>query len=144
MSDQVLSLSVQPKLVSTPESRLHGRVISTKVVGVSFEGRQEVVAKVQMGDRVWLEREITNPFDANAIKVSRSNGEQIGYLNKYLASNLAPYFDRYDRPIRAKVILLTGGSFDDFSLGLVISFKIPKLMNNHKRFQKRQFDGWED
>ena len=30
-----------------PQSHVHGRVITTKVVGVSFEGRQEVVALCQ-------------------------------------------------------------------------------------------------
>ena len=103
MASQTASLSVQPKLVVTSESKIHGRVITTRVVGVSFEGRQEVIAKVQMGDRVWLERETTNPFDVNAIKVTRNNGDQIGYLNKHLANNLATYFDKYERPVRGKV-----------------------------------------
>lgn len=144
MANQSVSLTVQPKLVVTPESKIHGRVITTRVVGLTFADRQEVVAKVQMGDRVWLEREVTNPFDANAIKVSRNNGEHLGYLNKYLANNLAPYFDKYEKPVRGKVTLLTGGSFDDFSLGLVIAFKIPKLTDTQRRHSKRQFNDWED
>ncbi len=143
MANQSVSLTVQPKLVVTPESKIHGRVITTRVVGLTFADRQEVVAKVQMGDRIWLERETINPFDANAIMVTRNNGEQLGYLNKYLACNLAPYFDKCDRPVKVKVTLLTGGSFDDFALGLVISFKIPKLTDTQRRHTKHQFD-WED
>lgn len=143
MANQSVGLTVQPKLVATPESKIHGRVITTRVVGVTFADRQEVVAKVQMKDRIWLERETTNPFDANAIKVSRNNGELIGYLNRYLANNLAPYFDKHEGLVRGKVTLLTGGSFDDFSLGLVISFKIPKLTDTQRRHSKHQFD-WEN
>ena len=81
MVSQTLDLQVQTKIDSkTPDIRMHGRIITTKVVGVSFEGRQEVVAKLQMGDRIWLEREPFNPYDVNAIRVTRNNGEQIGYL----------------------------------------------------------------
>lgn len=144
MATQTTNISTQPKLVVTPESKIHGRVITTRVVGVTFADRQEVVAKINMGDCVWLEREETNTFDANAIKVSRNNGEQIGFLNKYLANNLAPYFDKHIGAVRGKVTLLTGGSFDDFSLGLVISFKIPKLTDTQRRHTKRQFNDWED
>ena len=44
-----------PKLAPVyPQARVHGRVITTKVVGVSFEGRQEVLARLQMGDRCLL------------------------------------------------------------------------------------------
>ena len=59
-----------PKLQSSyPHARIHGRVISTRIVGVSFNDRQEIVAKLQMGDRIWLEREPDNPHDQNAISL---------------------------------------------------------------------------
>ena len=121
-----------PKLAPVyPQARVHGRVITTKVVGVSFEGRQEVLARLQMGDRVWLEMEPTNPFDSNAIKVCRSNGEQIGYLNRHLASSIVPYFRAYRFPVKGKVSLLTGSAWDGYTLGCVISFKLPKLTHHN-------------
>jgi hypothetical protein len=135
MVSQTLDLQVQTKIDSkTPDIRMHGRIITTKVVGVSFEGRQEVVAKLQMGDRIWLEREPFNPYDVNAIRVTRNNGEQIGYLSRHLARSLAPLMDRLCFPIRGKVYLLTGSRYEDYSLGVVIAFKLPKH-DQHTRFE---------
>ena len=124
-----------------PQARVHGRVITTKVVGVSFEGRQEVLARLQMGDRVWLEMEPTNPYDRNAIKVCRSNGEQLGYLSRPLAASVAPFFRAYGYPVKGKVSLLTGSSWDGYTLGCVISFKLPKLTNHNHDIP--DFD-WDD
>lgn len=133
------------KLAPTyPQARVHGRVITTKVVGVSFENRQEVVAKLQMGDRVWLEMEPSNPYDHNAIKVCRSNGEQFGYLNRHLAASVHPYFTAYGHPIRGRATLLTGSRWDGYTLGCIISFKLPKTRQiKHNTFDS-QFDVWED
>ena len=135
MVSQAVDFQVQTKIDSRiPDIRMHGRIITTKVVGVSFEGRQEVVAKLQMGDRVWLEREPFNPYDVNAIRVTRNNGEQIGYLSRHLARSLAPLMDRLCFPIRGKVYLLTGSRYEDYSLGVVIAFKSPKH-DQHTRFE---------
>lgn len=142
MVTQTVDFQVQTKIDSrTPDIRMHGRIITTKVVGVSFEGRQEVVAKLQMGDRIWLEREPFNPYDVNAIRVTRNNGEQIGYLSRHLARSLAPLMDRLCFPIRGKVYLLTGSRYEDYSLGVVIAFKLPKV---HQHNQITRFDDLED
>jgi hypothetical protein len=39
------------------------------------------------------------------------------------------------------VYLLTGGSWRDYSLGLVIAFKLPRL---HEIMQKHHVDDWND
>ena len=142
MVTQTIGLQVQTKINSnTPDVQRHGRVITTKVVGVTFENRQEVVARLQMGDRVWLEREPFNRFDVNAIKVMRNNGEQIGYINRHLAQSLAPLMDKLHAPVRGKVYLLTGSSYENYTLGVVIAFKLPKLHTNH---HTDSFDEWDD
>lgn len=134
MVTQTVDLQVQTKIdSSTPDMHMHGRIITTKVVGVTFENRQEVIAKLQMGDRLWLEREPFNAYDVNAIKVTKNNGEQIGYISRHLARSLAPHMDRRGFPIRGKVCLLTGSRYEDYSLGVVIAFKLPKN-NQHTRF----------
>ena len=91
MVTQTVDLQVQTKIdSSTPDVRMHGRIITTKVVGVTFENRQELIAKLQMGDRVWLQREPFNRYDKNAIKVTRNDGEKIGYISRHrLADGLA-------------------------------------------------------
>jgi single-stranded-DNA-specific exonuclease len=65
----------------------------TKLAGVSFEGRQEVVARLQPGAPVRLVRQPDNEFDPNAIAVFAPTGEQVGFLNRRLASVLAPAID---------------------------------------------------
>ena len=98
MVTQTMDLQVQTKIdSSTLDVRMHGRIIVTKAVGVSHDGRQEPIAKLQMGDRIWLEREPFNRYDVNAIKVVRNNGEQIGYISRHLARSLAPLMDRLNR-----------------------------------------------
>ena len=142
MVSQTVDLRVQTKIESAvPDTRSHGRIITTKVVGVTFENRQEVVARLQMGDRVWLERQPFNPYDMNAIKVIRNNGEQIGYINRYLAQSLAPLMDRLNSPIRGKVYLLTGSRYEDYTLGVVIAFKVPKA---HQQDPIDPFNEWDD
>lgn len=134
-----------PKLeTSIPQSKVHGRVISTRVVGVTFEGRQEIVAQLHEGDHIWLEREPNNRYDYNAIRVSRSNGEQIGYLNRHLAANLTPYLDAYGKPVRGKVILVTGSRWDNYSLGVIVAFKLPKLNQSRKNRSSQYYDEWEE
>ena len=64
---------VTKRQANRPTHRL--REIKTKVVGVTFDGRQAVVAKLTMGEEVVLRGELTNPYDRNAIRVERLNGE---------------------------------------------------------------------
>ena len=140
--DQEKSL---PKLKAYyPFTTIYGQHIQTKVVGVTFEGRQEVVARLQMGDKVWLEMEPDNPYDKNAIMVTRENGEQIGYLSRHLAADIVHYFRAYGYPVQGGVALLTGSHWDGFSLGCIISFNlpIPKRINNSTKFPS--FDDWDE
>jgi single-stranded-DNA-specific exonuclease len=65
----------------------------TKLAGVTFEGRQDVVARLQPGSPVRLVRQPDNEFDPNAVAVFAPDGEQVGYLNRRLASVLAPALD---------------------------------------------------
>jgi single-stranded-DNA-specific exonuclease len=65
----------------------------TKVVGVTFEGRQEIIKNLEAGDELRLVREAENEYDDSAIRVETEEKEQIGYLNSGLAQHLAPYLD---------------------------------------------------
>ena len=145
MVTQSASVLINPSVaVEVPQSKIHGRIITTKVVGVTFEDRQEVIARLHIGDRVWLEPEPDNPHDPNAIMVSRSDGSQIGFLNRHLSKNLAPYFERDAGPVRGRVKYITGSAYDGYSLGLIIQFKIPRFMDRYQRYMKHQISDWED
>ena len=101
------------------------REITTKVVGVTFDGRQAVVAKLSMQEEIVLRRELTNPYDRNAIRVERLNREQIGYINRYMAASHAPALDAFGEVVHGTVSMLTGGAGNGYSLGVDINFTVP-------------------
>ena len=102
-----------------------GSRIFTRVVGVTFNGRQAVIARLDQGEEILLKREPSNPYDCNAICVERQNGQQIGYINRHLAATLAPFFDVHHMPVPASIQYLTGYPELGYSLGVVITFRIP-------------------
>jgi single-stranded-DNA-specific exonuclease len=99
--------------------------IVTKIVGVTYDNRQAVIGKLQVGEEVRLVRDPQNPFDANAIQVVNLNGQQCGFLSRDLAAKLADSFDRLGQPVKAIVLSLTGGYYIGSYLGANIRFPIP-------------------
>ena len=79
----------------------------TKILGVSFEGRQDIVAGLRSGDELELVREPENAYDANAIAV-RFGSLQVGFLRRQIAKHLAPVIDGGER-YYAVVTDRTGG-----------------------------------
>jgi single-stranded-DNA-specific exonuclease len=102
-----------------------GSRICTRVAGVTFDGRQAIIARLTIGEEILLKREPNNPYDPNAIRVERQIGQQIGYLNRHLASTLAPFFNEYHQSVPACVHCLTGILRLGYSLGVVITFIVP-------------------
>ena len=102
------------------------RSIETRVVGVTFENRQAVVALLTEGERVSLIRDPDNPFDSNAVKVVRWDRQQIGFLDRELAKIMAPRMDRYGGTFIATVKRLTGGDYQRSSLGVIVRFYLPE------------------
>jgi single-stranded-DNA-specific exonuclease len=80
---------------------------NTKVVGVSFEGRQDVVAGVHEGARLELRRQPDNAYDPNAIGVWYGS-LQLGFLKRPIAARIAPNVDSGER-YTAEVTAVTGG-----------------------------------
>ena len=81
---------------------------NTKVVGVTYENRQDVLMGLEPGVELALKRDASNEYDPNAIAVTLLDGTQLGYLNKHLAKQLAPVMDSgvaYDAAVSA----VTGG-----------------------------------
>ena len=96
-----------------------------KVVGVTYEGRQQVIAHLKLGETIVLKREPNNPYDSNAIRVERlSDGKQIGYLKREKAALLAPMFDRAGGSIVGKVYELIGGTDRFPTRGVKVSFSL--------------------
>jgi hypothetical protein len=59
---------------------IHHTSFLTTVAGVTFDGRQRVVARCSVGETLTLVRDPKNKYDKGAIKVMRSNGEQVGFV----------------------------------------------------------------
>lgn len=102
------------------------RTIETKVVGVTFNNRQSVVAQLRLGETLFLRRDPTNPYDRNAIQVVRQNGQQVGFISRLLAASIAPMLDRYGKPVAATVTALTGGTDGAPTRGVRITFATPE------------------
>lgn len=64
----------------------------TKLVGVTYENRQQLLSEIPEGDKLELRRERDNAHDSNAIAVYWQ-GRQAGYLNARLARKIAPVLD---------------------------------------------------
>lgn len=64
----------------------------TKIVGVTFEGRQAVVSSLYEGEALQLEREPNNAFDKKAVAVY-SRTRQVGYLSRDIAEYIAVRMD---------------------------------------------------
>jgi len=102
---------------ATYEGVEDANTLYTKVVGVTFDDRQSVVAGLSPGDRLRLVREPANPYDPHAVRVLTQDGRMLGYLRARLAGRIAPSIDAGAR-YRVAVLGVTGGG--DRSLGVNI------------------------
>lgn len=91
----------------------------TKVVGVTFDDRQNLVRSLAPGHPLLVEREPQNPYDSNAVAIRCEDGRQIGYLKRLVAAAIAPQMDR-GAAYRAVVEGVTGGEDNSRSLGVNI------------------------
>ncbi len=80
---------------------------NTKVVGVTFEGRQDLVAGLEPGSELALVRDPENPYDRNAVRV-QLGALHIGFIKAPIAARIAPNIDAGER-YRAEVRHVTGG-----------------------------------
>jgi hypothetical protein len=95
------------------------RPFLTKVAGVTFEGRQRIIARCSDGERLKLVREPDNRYDKGAIKVMRLNGQQLGYIPQDVSRSggggLADQMDR-GTEYQCRISNITGG--DERNLGV--------------------------
>jgi len=68
------------------------RTYFVSVAGVSYDNddgssRQTIISRCKPGEALMLNREPNNRFDSGAIRVTRRNGQQIGYVPAHIAHN---------------------------------------------------------
>ena len=125
---------------NNPSDNHQGECINTRAVGVSFGNRQQLIAKLEVGEEIILRREPQNDFDSNAIRLEGKNGEQFGFINKYLAEELAPIFDAHGTHIKGVVSKLVGGFGPGYHRGVCISFTIPEPETKGDDYDKAELD----
>jgi single-stranded-DNA-specific exonuclease len=106
----------------------------TKVVGVTFDGRQDVIAGInEMVDKLVAIREPENPHDANAIGVfvEKLNGERksVGYINRGLAAKLALEMDA-GKELVIHEFFITGLGFDGIAMGIIFNYSLEEPLKN--------------
>lgn len=103
--------------------------ITTKVAGVTFEGRQAIVEKLTGDEPCRIVPEPTNNYDKNAlaVQVALPDGiAHIGYIPRDLAALVAPYLD--GETIMVTIKTITGG-FETFdgeraAYGVLLSIEL--------------------
>lgn len=81
----------------------------TKLVGVTFDNRQETIVQLEENEMLVLRRDPLNEYDPSAISVYVPRlDKQIGFLNKELAAALAPAIDGGEE-YRVALGSITGG-----------------------------------
>jgi len=81
----------------------------TKLAGVTFGGRQEILARLTLDDELELCRDSRNAYDSNACAVYATRlNEQVGFLNRDLAAVLAPALDEGKKYL-IEIGSITGG-----------------------------------
>jgi single-stranded-DNA-specific exonuclease len=96
---------------------------NTKIVGVTFEGRQDSIAGMQPGHELELVRQPENAFDPNAIAVHYGR-LQLGFLKKAIAARVAPNIDAGER-YRAEVKHVTGGGTRSVGVNIWVTRERP-------------------
>jgi hypothetical protein len=99
---------------------------NTWVVGSTYEGRQNVVRKLTVNETIQLHREPHNPFDRNAIRVERLDGECFGFISRFEAAKLAPRLDAIGQVILGQVTRIEIRTTAFINLVACIRFELPE------------------
>jgi len=111
------------------------RTLHVKVVGVSYEGRQSILAMMHGTEAVRIVPEPENPFDSNALAVyvafppeSGIGVKQVGYIPRELAKDIAPALD--GESMMVSIAELIGGfetsDGEQTNYGLRLQIELPE------------------
>lgn len=107
----------------------------TKLVGVTFDNRQDIIRNLKPGEELFLERQPNNSFDANAILIKDVKGKDVGFLKADLAKFLAKEIDQDLAEYEIIVTAITGRENQSYGVNVLIS----KIENNFDKLKKNFF-----
>lgn len=107
------------------------KVFTTKVAGVTFEGRQDIIAKLSGTEPCRIVPEPENAYDPNAlaVQVAILPGEiqHVGYIPRDLASQIAPHLE--GESVMVRISEITGGfelwNGETAAFGLLLTIEVP-------------------
>lgn len=98
---------------------------NSKLVGVTFEGRQAVISTLKGNEPLRVRREADNEYDPNAVAVDVKVGEEllpIGYIAKDKNLEIAKSMDA-GIPVEIKLASLTGGNGKSFGVNIELQYQ---------------------
>jgi len=98
---------------------------NSKLVGVTFEGRQAVISTLKGNEPLRVRREADNEYDPNAVAVDVKVGEEllpIGYIAKDKNLEIAKSMDA-GIPVEIKLASLTGGDGKSFGVNIELQYQ---------------------
>ena len=113
--NRIEQITVPPDCLDVlPEEERLARV-EIEIVGESHY--QTAIARCRTGERVLLIRQPDNPYDKNAVAVTRTDGAILGYISRDEARGFAKLLDSGHK-IYAEIHGIYGGSSDKPSFGI--------------------------
>lgn len=97
---------------------------NSKLVGVTFDGRQAVISTLKGDEPLRVRREAENEYDPNAVAVDVQVGEEmlpIGYIAKDKNLEIAKSLDA-GIPVEIKLASLTGGNGKSFGVNIELQY----------------------
>ncbi|AQQ52250.1 HIRAN domain-containing protein [Planococcus lenghuensis] len=101
-----------------------------KLAGVTYEGRQSIIANMNPNHEIKLKRDKNNKYDKNAIGIYNKSNQNIGWIPKDIAAQLAQQMD-LGTEYKAKINKISGGNGYNYGVEILIS-NDESVLRNHK------------
>lgn len=93
-----------------------------KAAGVTFDGRQEIIKKLKIGDKLRFQPEPTNPYDYHAVRIISEDGESIGYVPKERNEQIFQNIVYAKMFFKISVASITGGDDTNYGVNIRVEY----------------------
>ncbi len=102
----------------------------TKIVGVTYENRQNLIKNIRAGEELFLLQDKDNPYDKSAVAVIDRSGNRLGFLKKELAHRISNNI-KNGWKYSVQVSSITGGGTLNYGVNILVTVQSkPKLKIN--------------
>ncbi|MEB1809756.1 MAG: HIRAN domain-containing protein [Bacillaceae bacterium] len=108
-----------------------------RLTGVTYDGRQNNIARLSAFDDIYMEREYNNFYDCNAIGVYNSFSESIGWIPRDIAAKIAPRLDSGEK-FNIKINKILGGGTLAYGVEVLLTSSEDIDLKEYKDWQRRQ------